>query len=163
MALLETGLALDEGFHRRGVRRTSRPRRTWPSREELHAYLKQHKTAGRWRDDVIRDVVEHETLELPDGSIDMKWSPATFNVEDGPDVRYDLRPIFCDLGLPTLFMTSEENARRFDELRNIIADVPTAQEVTVVGTGHNMYMERPDAVAQAIAAFANGETLPASV
>ena len=30
-------------------------------------------------------------------------------------------------------------------------------------TGHNMYMERPDAVARAVETFANGHSLPSSI
>ena len=31
---------------------------------------------------MILDVVNHETMELPDGRIDMKWSPDTVNLEE---------------------------------------------------------------------------------
>ena len=35
--------------------------------------------------------------------------------------------------------------------------------VTINGTGHNMYMERPDAVSKAIVAFLDGEELPEAI
>ncbi|MDA1347486.1 MAG: alpha/beta hydrolase [Chloroflexi bacterium] len=160
MVLLEPDFVFDDAFHRRGVRRFNRPRRAWASRSELQAYLGQHRMAGRWRDDVIEDVVQHETMEMPDGTVEMKWSTSTFNVEDGPGNRYDLRPVFRDMNIPGLFVLGEENAGYYADLARIASDRPGLRSVTVSGAGHNMYMERPDAVAALIKSFVAGEDLP---
>ena len=163
LLLLEPDFLFDDDFHRRGARRLSSPRRTWSGRNELRAYLKQHRFAGSWRDDSIEDVVAHETRDLPDGSIDMKWASESFNVEDGPDSRYDLRPMFEAMTLPVLFVLGDETAGYYADLERIAAERPNLASVIISGTGHNMYMERPDAVADVIRAFVSGDELPARI
>jgi pimeloyl-ACP methyl ester carboxylesterase len=153
-------MVLNEQFHRMVTSRAGTPRRTWRSHPELHEYLKGHEIAGRWRADVIDDVVEHETMELPDGSIDIKWSSDTFNAEDRRGDYYDLRTVLRDMDLPVLFITSEKRRTYFQELEPLAAELPDFHLLTVKDTDHNMYMERPDAVAQAIASFAAGDELP---
>ena len=144
-------------------RRTSRRRRTWGNREELREYLKQHPATKDWRADVILDVVNHETMELPDGRIDMKWSPDTLNIDDRQGERFDLRPILGATGLPTLLIASEERASRFADVRPIAAETANFHLATVRDTGHNMYMERPDAVVSLIHSFFGGEPIPGAV
>lgn len=160
LVLLEPMLLVDEAFQRMVASRARQPRRTWASRKELYDYLKRHERAGRWREDVIRDVVEHEARELPDGSIDMKWASESFNWEDKDGDHVDLKPILRSLGLPILFIVGEERQRSFEDVRPIAAETARFQMVTVRGTSHNMYMERPDAVSWAIKAFAGGMKLP---
>ena len=144
-------------------RRSNRPRRTWSSREELHAYLKQHRAAGRWREDVVLDVVNHETMELPDGRIDMKWSADTVNLEERQGEYFDLRPFFQNAGLPIQFIVSGERTQRFRDVQDLPARVPSFHFTKVQNTGHNMYMERPDAVASLIRAFVGGGEIPGVV
>ena len=144
-------------------RRSNRPRRTWSSREELHAYLKQHRVAGRWREDVVLDVVNHETMELPDGRIDMKWSPDTVNLEERQGEYFDLRPFFQNAGLPILFIVSGERTERFRDVQDLPARVPSFHFTKVQDTGHNMYMERPDAVASLVRTFVGGGKTPGVV
>ncbi len=144
-------------------RRTSRRRRTWSTRDELREYLKQHPATRGWREDVILDVVDQETMELANGRIDMKWSPDTLNMDDRQGERFDLRPILGATGLPTLFVASQQRASRFADVQPIAAATPNFHFTTVNDTGHNMYMERPDAVASLIASFLSGNTIPGAV
>lgn len=160
LVLLEPMVVVEEIPGRVAPRRPDRRRRTWSSREELHAYLKQHRTAGRWRDDVILDVVNHETMELPDGRIDMKWSPNSLNREERRGDYLDLRPIFRTLGLPILFIVSEQRASSFREVQALAAEIPDFHLTTIQETGHNMYMERPDTVASLITAFVDDRAIP---
>lgn len=160
LVLLEPMVVVQEIPGRVASRRSNRRRRTWSSREELHAYLKQHKIAGRWRDDVILDVVNHETMELPDGRIDMKWSPNSLNSEERRGDHLDLRPIFRALGLPILFIVSEQRASNFPDVQALAAEIPNFHLATIQGTGHNMYMERPDTVASLITAFVDDNAIP---
>ena len=114
--------------------RAGKPRRTWRSHPELHEYLKGHEIAGRWRADVIDDVVEHETMELPDGSIDIKWSSDTFNSEDRRGDYHDLRTVLRDMDLPVLFITSEKRRTYFQELEPLASELPEFS--TADGEGH---------------------------
>ena len=165
LVLLEPTMTVDEGFQRMVSSRAKRPRRTWGSRQELYDYLKGHSLAGRWRDDVIRDVVDHEALELPDGTLDMKWSSASINWAEREGDYLDLKPVFRGLDLPILFIMSDDRQHQqsFGGMRTIAERVPGFNLLTVNNSGHNMYMERPDAVSRAIRAFASGEILPDSV
>jgi pimeloyl-ACP methyl ester carboxylesterase len=165
LVLLEPTMTVDEGFQRMVSSRAKRPRRTWGSRQELYDYLKGHNLAGRWRDDVIRDVVDHEALELPDGTLDMKWSDASVNWAEREGDYLDLKPVFSRLDLPILFIMSDDrqNQQSFRGMRTIAERVPDFNLLTVNDSGHNMYMERPDAVSRAISAFASGESLPPAI
>ena len=48
LVLLEPKVMVDERFQRTVTARSAHPRRTWSSRQELHEFLKEHRTAGRW-------------------------------------------------------------------------------------------------------------------
>ena len=160
LVLLEPMVVVDENFQRMVSRRPDARRRTWNNREELHAYLKQHGIAGRWRDDVIRDVVEHEALELPDGKIDMKWAPDSMNWEERRGDYHDLKPIFRNLSLPMLYIMSEQRVSIFRDLPALAAELPNFHLTTIRRTGHNMYMERPDAVSSLITTFVDDKAVP---
>lgn len=156
LILLEPRVLVDERFHRRVSGRTSQPRRTWTDPGDLHRYLQDHEVAGRWRDDVVRDVVEHETWVRPDGSVDMKWTPDMFNWDEREGDYYDLKETFPRLGLPVLLVGSDGATDNLDGVEPLAERVPEMRMLRLSGTGHNMYMERPDAVARLIASFAGG-------
>lgn len=65
LALLEPMVVVTESFQRMVSKRAETPRRTWASQDEMREYLKWHRMTGKWRDDVIEDVVEHESCALP--------------------------------------------------------------------------------------------------
>ena len=163
LVLLEPTVNLDETFQRRVSSRGARPKRKWASRQDLHDYLKQHPEAGRWRGDVLRDVVDHEAVELSDGSIDMKWTSAILDWEQHRDDYHDLMPVFRNLELPILFISSGERRADLDGLWPAFATIPDFHTSTVLNTGHNMYMERPDAISWALETFLAGRELPADI
>lgn len=165
LVLLEPTVTVDQGFLRMISRRTERPRRTWVSRQGLYDYLKGHGLAGRWRDDVIRDVVDHEALELPDGTLDMKWSNAAIDWAHREGDYLDLRPVLRRLDLPILFIVSDDRQRQqsYGAMPASAERVPGISLVTVNDSGHNMYMDRPEAVSRAVSAFASGESLPPAI
>jgi pimeloyl-ACP methyl ester carboxylesterase len=160
LVLLEPEVVVDQPTDLTESPWYNRRRRTWGSREELHAYLQQHPTVGRWRDDVILDVVNHETRELPDGRIDMKWSPDTMNHDEAHRECEDLKPVFRVLNMPMLFIVSELRESNFRDLPSLASEMPNFNLTTVKNTDHNMYMERPDAVASLIANFAADRAIP---
>ena len=163
LVLLEPVVVIDEAFQKMIAAKGKQPRRTWANREQLYDYLKQHDFTGHWREDVIRDVVNHEALELPDGTIDMKWAAATLDWVHRNGDYHDLKLVLRRLGLPTLFVMSEERQGNFDDLKGIAAKTPNLHMLTVKKTDHNMYMERPDAISWAIDGFAAGHDLPESI
>ena len=157
-------VVVDEEFQRRVSSRAKQPRRTWASRRELHEHLRRHQTAGRWREDVIRDVVEHEAMDLADGTVDMKWATAMMDWREREGDDLDLRPVLSGLDLPILFIVSEQRRHVFDGV-HVLGEkkLPEFRMLTVARTEHNMYMERPDAVSRAIEGFATCGPLPATI
>ncbi len=156
LALLEPMVVVDERFHRMVAGREHAPRTTWHSREALYEYLRGHPAASSWLDEVTRDVVAHEAYQRSDGLYDMKWSPHTFNWADRDGDNVDLKPILRGLELPIMFIRSSNHRTRIADLNAIPEDIGGLCRLTIADTGHNMYMERPDAVAQAVADFAAG-------
>ena len=163
LALMEPMVVVDERFHRMVAGREHAVRTTWKSREELHDYLSQHQAAANWHPEVLRDVVAHEAYRREDGLYDMKWSSHTFNWKDRDGDHVDLKPVFAELGLPVLFIRSSRQRTQIEELHQVPDGIADFHRLTIENTGHNMYMERPGAIADAIRAFACGRELPKSI
>ena len=163
LILLEPDFVFDEDFYHRALSRSSRQHRSWKDREHLKGYLKKHKIASRWREDVIEDVIAHETQDLHDGSIAMKWSMKTFELDNGSATFYDLRPEFRATSKPILFILSEDNQQYYSDLSNIARGKPGIKSIVINGAGHNMYMEKPDIVAKVIDSYLTGGSLPSVV
>ena len=153
LMLLEPMVVVTEGFQRMVSKRAARPRRTWGSREEMYDYLKQHPMTGKWRDDVIKDVVALESFELPDGRLDMKWATASMDWKEREGDYHDLRPTLRTLGKPILFVMSDSRADNFRDLIPIAKETPDFKLLTIPDSGHNMYMDRPELVAEAVSRF----------
>ena len=160
LALMEPMVVVDDRFHKMVAGREHAERSTWKSREELHDYLNQHPATSNWHPEVLRDVVEHEAYKRDDGLYDMKWASATFNWKDRDGDHVDLKPVFAELGLPILFIRSSGHQTRIKELNEVQDGIPDFHRLTIENTRHNMYMERPDAIAQAVREFADGRELP---
>lgn len=153
LALLEPMVVVTEAFQRMVSQRAERPRRTWRSRTEMYDYLKQHPMTGRWRDDVIRDVVASESFQGEDGRFDMKWASASMAWREREGDYPDLRPTLRALGKPTLFIISDSRADSFAEVAEIARETPDFEMLTIPDSAHNMYMDQPTAVAEALRGF----------
>ena len=163
LAMVEPLMVQDASFNKMVASRANPNRRTWPSKEDLLSYLRQHPQAGRWRDDVIEDVVYGESYQLPDGSIDMKWSPETFNAEERETDFFDLRDVVPQVNIPMLFILGDQGSSQRETAKALVAATPQAQLLVIQGGGHNVYMERPDLMAQALTDFVAGKQFPAGV
>ena len=163
LALMEPMVVVDDRFHKMVAGREHAVRSTWKSRDELNDYLKQHPATSKWHPKVLRNVVAHEAYRREDGLYDMKWSSYTFNWKDRDGDHVDLKPVFAELGLPILFIRSSGHQTRIRELNEVQDGIPDFHRLTIENTGHNMYMERPDAIADSLKKFAAGEALPATV
>ena len=156
LALLEPMVVVTESFQRMVSKRAETPRRTWASRAEMREYLKWHRMTGKWRDDVIEDVVKHESYALPNGRLDMKWATASMAWKEREGDYPDLRPILRTLGKPILFIMSDSRASVFADVARIAERTADFETLTIADSGHNMYMDQPAAVSRAIAQFASG-------
>lgn len=163
LALMEPMVVVDERFHKMVAGRENAKRSAWKSREALRDYLKQHPATSNWHPDVMRDVVAHEAYLRDDGLYDMKWSSYTFNWSERDGDNVDLKPVFAALGLPILFIRSSSGQKRIKGLNEVQDGIPDFHRLTIENTGHNMYMERPDAIASALKRFGAGRQIPDSV
>ena len=154
LALLEPMVVVTESFQRMVSKRAETPRRTWSDPEDMYQYLKWHRMTGKWPDEVIRDVVAHESCHLPDGRLDMKWATASMSWDEREGDYLDLTPTLKTLGKPILFITSDSRADQFSHLRPIAERTSNFDLLTIPDSGHNMYMDQPAAVAEAVAGFA---------
>ncbi len=163
LALLEPMVVVDERFHKMVSRREHAERSTWDSREELHRYLNLHPATSNWDPEVMKDVVAHEAFQRDDGLYDMKWSAYTFNWSERDGDNVDLKPVFARLGLPILFIRSSSDQTRIKDLNEVQDGIPDFHRLTIDNTGHNMYMERPGAIADALKLFGAGQAIPETI
>lgn len=163
LALMEPMVVVDDRFHKMVAGREHAERTTWESRDALRDYLSQHPAASSWHPEVLSDVVAHEAYKRDDGLFDMKWASATFNWADRDGDHVDLKPVFAGLGLPILFIRSSGHQTRIKELNEVQDGIPDFHRLTIENTGHNMYMERPDAIAHAVRDFISGRELPSTL
>ena len=156
LVLLEPMVVVTESFQRMVSERAETPRRTWDSREEMYKYLKWHRMTGKWPDEVIRDVVGHESYQRPDGRLDMKWATASMSWSEREGDYHDIKPALRTLGKPILFIMSDSRADQFRHLIPIAEQTPDFDLLTIPDSGHNMYMDQPAIVAEVVARFAEG-------
>ena len=156
LALLEPMVVVTESFQRMVSKRAETPRRTWDSREGMYKYLKWHRMTGKWPDEVIRDVVDHESYELPNGRLDIKWATASMRWSEREGDYLDLKPALRTLEKPILFIMSDSRADQFRHLHPIAEETPDFYLLTIPDSGHNMYMDQPAAVAKAVVKFIKG-------
>lgn len=157
LVLLEPMVVVTEAFQRMVSQRAVRPRRTWGSRDEMYEYLRQHPMTGKWRDDVIRDVVAHESFELPDGRLDMKWANDSMDWKEREGDYHDLRPTLRTLEKPIQFIVSDSRADQFSDVADIAKETADFGMVTIPDSGHNMYMDQPKLVADAVVRFVSSD------
>jgi len=156
LMLLEPMVVVTEGFQRMVSKRAETPRRTWASRAEMRDYLKWHRATGKWRADVIEDVVAHESYARADGRLDMKWATASMAWKEREGDYPDLRPALRTLGKPILFVMSDSRAGAFADVIRIAERTADFDTLAIADSGHNMYMDQPTAVANAARRFALG-------
>ena len=156
LALLEPMVVVTESFQRMVSKRAKAPRRTWDNYEDMYKYLKWHRMTGKWPDEVIRDVVAHESYQLPDGRLDIKWAAASMSWSERKGDYLDLKPTLRTLAKPILFIMSDSRADQFKHLHSIAEQTPDFDLLAIPDSGHNMYMDQPAAVAEAVRGFIDG-------
>ena len=108
----------------------------------------------------MKDVASFETYINDRGRVDMKWSHQSLYYSINKIDRLDVLPILDELRLPVLFIISEENKNRFRSVKTLSKNSDYISTTLIEGPSHNMYMERPGAVANIIEAFSSGQPIP---
>ena len=163
IVLMEPMIVVDEKFQRMVSSRATRPRTTWANKKELTQLLSVHNVTKKWTSEVIEDVVEHETYVNENGRLDMKWATQTMSWKDRKDDYLDLLPTLETLEVPTLFVASEARQDIFKPIENLSQIKNNIHFCTVINTGHNIYMERPDTVAMLTKTLQSGDPIPKQV
>ena len=160
LVLMEPMMIVDEKFQRMVSDRGKRARTTWSDHADLKDLLGKHEVTSKWHPTVINDVVEHETFVDEDGKVDMKWSSATLSWTEREDDYLDLVPILESISIPILFVVGGNRIEGFKKAFDLEAQMPNLQTVIISDTGHNMYMERPDAISDVVLKFQNSTNIP---
>ena len=163
LVLMEPMMIVDEKFQRMVSDRGNRARTTWTDLAELKDLLGKHEVTSKWHPTVIDDVVEHETFVNKDGRIDMKWSPATLSWSEREYDYLDLVPILEAISIPILFIVGGNRTGGFAKAFDLETKMPNLQTVIISDTGHNMYMERPDAISEVVRKFQSSCDVPEKV
>ena len=163
LILMEPMMVIDNQYNQLIATRARRPRRTWTDTSELMELLQSHPTTRKWRSDVMKDVVSFETYINDRGRVDMKWSHQSLCYSTNEIDRLDVLPFLDELRLPILIIISEENENRFKSVKALAENSDHISTILVERTGHNMYMERPRAVANIIESFSSGQPIPARI
>ncbi len=163
LVLLEPMMIVDEKFQRMVSDRGNRARTTWSDQAELKDLLGKHEVTSKWHPRVIDDVVEHETFVDKNGRVDMKWSSNTLSWSEREDDYLDLVPILESISMPILFIVGGNRIEGFTKAFELETKMPNLQTVRISDTGHNMYMERPDAISDVVRKFQSSFDIPGEI
>ena len=140
--------------------RFEKPRRTYKNLEELKEVLQNHPVTKNWTSEVIEDVVQHETFINHDNRVDIKWSPATNSRPERERDQMELKPVLENITVPMLLVVGGSRTSEFEEAFSLAKKLTNLETVVIADTGHNMYMERPQAVAEVSKAFLQSQKVP---
>jgi pimeloyl-ACP methyl ester carboxylesterase len=132
-----------------------RRRMVWQDPEEIIATYRTRPTFERWREDILRLYAEEGTFRREDGQVELKCSgeieAAFFDNSRSLDTWERLPDVQC----PTLVMSGALTHGPFPALMDqVAARIPNARTLAIPEAGHLAPMERPEAVADAVLAFA---------
>lgn len=138
--------------------RTANTRRVWPSEAELRLTLSNHPATRNWRADVLEDVVNHEAWHLPDGSVAMKWSKDIYNADDRGQDIYEFIELAPKLEVPVFLMYGTASNYKPDDAQAFVDGLRQPRGLQPVeGAAHNVYMDNPDTVEEAVRTFIAGD------
>ena len=128
-------------------------RREWASAEAAAERLRQNEMTKHWRADVLEDVLTHEFTTRPDGTIEMKAAPAAYNSEELLADRFNLLDLAPQIDAPLLLLLGSDSTYDREAGQRFADAAPQGAMRMVDGTGHAMYMEQPDEIAERVRAF----------
>ncbi|MCH2314287.1 MAG: alpha/beta hydrolase, partial [SAR202 cluster bacterium] len=72
----------------------------------------------------------------------------------------DLKPVLQNIAVPILLIIGGSRTSEFEEAFSLAEKVTNIETVVISDTGHNMYMERPQAVAEVARKFLQSDKVP---
>jgi pimeloyl-ACP methyl ester carboxylesterase len=135
--------------------RMANTRRVWASEQDLRETLTKHPATHKWHPNVLGDVINHETWTLPNGSVEMKWSQNIYNPEDRRQDNYDFIQIAQNFEMPVFLMYGTESGYDKKKAEKFTAELKMGTIQEVKGASHNVYMDYPKVVEDAVRKFVN--------
>jgi pimeloyl-ACP methyl ester carboxylesterase len=146
-------IEIARGGDRRERRRTRlalAARRTYRSRDEAIRRYRFLPPAPAAPEALRQRIAERSVREEPDGRFGFKFDPRWFGLPPGPPL--EAAKIAC----PVLLIRGQESRLLSAEgARELVAELPSARWIEIAGAGHNVHLERPAAVLEAMSGFLN--------
>jgi pimeloyl-ACP methyl ester carboxylesterase len=133
---------------RRGARLALSLRRSYATEEEAVSRFRFLPSADH-ADPALRSAVARNSVgELPDGRFSYKFDPRWFGLPSGTPARAD------DVTCPTLILRGAESRLLTHQgARQLAAEIPGAQWRDIEGAGHNLHLDQPGKVIEALEQF----------
>jgi pimeloyl-ACP methyl ester carboxylesterase len=152
---LASPLKLMRRFHPL-LRQTLRRKRVFPSREEMFRNYRNKTIFSRVPDPVLRDYVEGLSRDLPDGNVELRYSPE-WETRIYETAGLADRVIWRDankIQLPVLLIRGEySDTLKASAFNRLLRLLPSGKGITLAGAGHLLPLETPGRTAAVILDF----------
>lgn len=123
-------------------------RRTYPAREEAVARFRFLPPSPRAAESLRTAIAEHSVREEPGGRWGFKFDPRWFSLPRGP------APDLARVASPALVIRGAESALLTAAgMAELVSELPQASGVEIADAGHNVHLERPEEVLEALERF----------
>jgi pimeloyl-ACP methyl ester carboxylesterase len=135
------------------AKRTRTRRVVWSSKEELYRSFRRREPYSTWTGEALEAYIDEGTFERPDGEIEL-LCPARVEAQVYAGAGHlDGFARLARVKAPILLLRGAESTTLDeDRARRALEAAPHARLVTVEGTTHFIPMEKPDEVAELVAA-----------
>tara|TARA_B100000686_G_scaffold331125_1_gene394259 strand:- start:952 stop:1809 length:858 start_codon:yes stop_codon:yes gene_type:complete len=123
-------------------------RNTWNNLEELKQRLMANSMTKVWTEEVLKDVLERETLIHEDGKAEAMWHLNSYNIGEMQKDEFSLIDNAPDITIPVSIMVAGDNSILKTHLIPFSERLPNANLSVYENLGHAIYMEDPDLVAK---------------
>jgi pimeloyl-ACP methyl ester carboxylesterase len=133
---------------RRRTRLALAVRRSYRTREEAVARFRFLPPAPEAAEALRRHIAEHSVRREADDRYGFKFDPRWFGMPPGPPIP--LEEVAC----PTLVLRGEQSdLLTAGGLEELVDALPDGRGVSIGGAGHNVHLERPEQVLDALETF----------
>lgn len=115
----------------------------FPDRASAVAFFGHGDAAHAWADG----------LEIKDGQLWPRFDPAVMTKSIAPVLAEPAWEAWESLAVPTLLVLGDHGIISPDEVQQMLARQPLAQQTVIGGAGHDVHLDQPDDLAHAIRAF----------
>ncbi|HEX2172038.1 MAG TPA: alpha/beta hydrolase, partial [Dehalococcoidia bacterium] len=117
--------------------------RVFPDWDAYIASAKRAKFHRNWTPDMERFVALHAKTQ-PDGTVQMRFTPQSFDQISGTSRAYDLIADLDRVTCPTLFVRATEGNLSEETLERIREKMPHIETAVIEGANHCVPLDKPD-------------------